>query len=409
MFAVFNVGVVFWHWSNAPHPKFMMLWSRILSIRVHMISGTFHIISSVTAIVLHLFHNKQDLEFYGQIQAIAAVFHIASALYQTPIVFGAKGIMHPSYYMVIAMHAYFALQTWYDPGNYTNILRVYQTLCIFTYCRIYMLLFFRNNYLAGNEYTISILLAGLTIFPFIGGPAGITIFIFAHALNLELIRIWNNVNEFNPAFQKLLEESNRHQIVDPSAHLKFTGIADFNAVSQKENKKAARAAFDSIDKDRSGFIDQEEVDTLTKSWSITPAVLSQLHSTMRKSGNKLSFEQFYRSIWNISAINKPSEPPSSAKTEHEKAKMVFDTIDVDGSGHIELAELASVLVQWGCPDSEVTSYLHKFDSNGDGVFDSEEFYTNFKPVWKYGHHIMCHDEWRANMISEAELKFNKLD
>jgi Ca2+-binding EF-hand superfamily protein len=374
-----------------------------------MISGTSHIVASSTAIVLYnLFQaTPTDLVFYGRIQAIAAAFHIATAFYQTPIVFGAKGIMHPSYYLMIATHGYYALHTFFDPGSYECILNTYMVLNIFTYCRIYHLVFFRNNYLPGVEYSISIFLAGLTIMPFIAGPAGVFVLICAISLNFELIRSWNGVSAFNPAFQKLLAESTRYTIVDPEEHMKFTGIADMSKLTAAQNKKAAKAVFDKIDQDQNGYIDLDEVVELTKNWNITPSVLSYLLSIMKKHDNKLYFDKFYRHIWHISSINKPIKPPSLAKTDKAKAKMVFDTIDIDGSGEIDALELAAVLVKWGCPDSEVSSYLKHFDTNNDGVFDFDEFFLHFQPIWRYGHSIFCHDETRAKLTSEAEALYHK--
>ena len=270
-----------------------------------------------------------------------------------------------------------------------------------------MVFFFRNNYLHANEYSITIFLAGLTMAPLILGPAGVILVILALSLNLELIKGWNNVNEFHPAFIKLLDESNRHQIVDPNARFKFTGIADLSKLSKEEDLKAARAAFNEIDTNKSGFIDQHEIVELTRNWNITPTVLTFLLSTMKKNKNQLAFEQFYRHVWHISDINKPLKPPSSVTSDIEKAKLVFDTLDIDSSGNIDVGELASLLVQWGCPDSEVSSYLRNYDTNNDGVFDFDEFYIHFKPVWRFGYYILCRDELRAKKIADAEALCKK--
>jgi Ca2+-binding EF-hand superfamily protein len=91
-------------------------------------------------------------------------------------------------------------------------------------------------------------------------------------------------------------------------------------------------------------------------------------------------------------FSKPSYRASSAKTEEEQARLVFNTIDDDLSDHIEVTELAKLLVQWGCPDNEVVSYFKAFDRNGDGKFSFDEFFTYMKPIWQYMYSTFLEDE-----------------
>lgn len=58
-------------------------------------------------------------------------------------------------------------------------------------------------------------------------------------------------------------------------------------------------------------------------------------------------------------------------------------LEVTGSGFLETHELSRLLVEWGCPNEEVLAYLRLFDDNGDGKVSFDEFYTSFRPVWRF--------------------------
>ena len=62
----------------------------------------------------------------------------------------------------------------------------------------------------------------------------------------------------------------------------------------------------------------------------------------------------------------PLEERVVMKTQHQRAKAVFDIIDLDCSGYLEPFELAELLLQQGCPDDDITVYMANIDFNGDG-------------------------------------------
>jgi hypothetical protein len=69
----------------------------------------------------------------------------------------------------------------------------------------------------------------------------------------------------------------------------------------------------------------------------------------------------------------------------ERARAVFDSIDLDGSGKLEVFELAELLTAWGCPSNEVVTYMKDFDHDGDGeiTFD-DEFFPFMQQIWQFG-------------------------
>eukprot|EP01136_Pigoraptor_vietnamica_P007544 Opistho-1_new@41814 len=70
--------------------------------------------------------------------------------------------------------------------------------------------------------------------------------------------------------------------------------------------------------------------------------------------------------------------------ESDIARCIFDLLDEDKSGFLELDELHELLVQWGLPVSEATDFLQAFD-DGDGRIDFGEFVKFMRPVWMYAY------------------------
>jgi hypothetical protein len=71
-------------------------------------------------------------------------------------------------------------------------------------------------------------------------------------------------------------------------------------------------------------------------------------------------------IYFFTRCEPPLEERVVMKTQRQRAKAVFDIIDLDCSGYLEPFELAELLLQWGCPDDDITVYMANIDSNGDG-------------------------------------------
>jgi hypothetical protein len=81
----------------------------------------------------------------------------------------------------------------------------------------------------------------------------------------------------------------------------------------------------------------------------------------------------------------------------EAAQVVFKALDVDGSGRLELANLARLLVRWGLPSSAAATMIRERDTNGDGLIGFDEFVTSFSDVWQFAAAIVL-----GNAMGDAD-------
>ena len=91
-------------------------------------------------------------------------------------------------------------------------------------------------------------------------------------------------------------------------------------------------------------------------------------------------------------FKKPTAKLSTIKSSLEKARFIFDGIDTDGNGVIDVIELTQVLVEWGCPGEEIKDYISYFDGDGNGVISFEEFLMNMQDLWMFGFELQLLQE-----------------
>ncbi|KAF9316749.1 hypothetical protein BGZ91_005498, partial [Linnemannia elongata] len=88
---------------------------------------------------------------------------------------------------------------------------------------------------------------------------------------------------------------------------------------------------------------------------------------------------FTKSWIHSSSISVPRMP----STPRGQAKLVFDTLDADGSGALDLVELETLLTSWGLPRNEAAGYLKDHDKDQSGTIEFQEFYDTMGTVWKF--------------------------
>jgi len=380
----FDTAVVYYHLTNPPHPKFVMVLPRKISIYTHLISGIVEIVSGVAVFVLQDQTIQQQLT---KVMAVASITHALTAYYQTGVVFGAKGIMVPGYLYAVTIHITNAIRLFNKPTSFLFYYGTFLTLHIYVWCRFFVFFFRMCGAFNGYHYTVAITLSGALLFPFSMGPLGNYTFLFICTVYCILEAILSD-KKGKDLVHKLFAEHERYALVttDSVNTWKASLAADASA-NISADEKMARGVFDKYDTDKSGKLGVNEINTMVKSLGVSAVTATKiLESADVNNNGSVEFDEFYRFVWNAGAAKdrlvKPAgkDVPSS---ERDQAKLVFDMLDIDQSGYIDVAELQMLLTQWGMPEDEAEKYLSKYVVNKRQI-TLDTFHKNLKPIWSFG-------------------------
>jgi Ca2+-binding EF-hand superfamily protein len=379
-----DIFVVAFHVLYPPHPKFVLVLKRKISIYLHLTAGITEIVSGVLAFTLS---DSDAQRMCATIMSVTSLTHSLTALYQTGVVFGAKGVMVPGYIYAITFHAANAYRLYHNPTSLVYLLHTFLLLHIYVWCRFFIFFFRACNMFEGYHYTISITLSGMLLFPFAVGPIGnfgmlvvvITFCVLESAFSSKTGRALND---------KLFKEHERYALITQQ-QLNLWRNELKASDDEDEDRKAAKAVYDKLHTGTEQGMRVGEIQQMLKSLAIPSLTVKQVLELADVSGDgSLSFNEFYRYIWNIgsvqSRIQKASEKQRGAivVTDKDKAKLVFEMLDLDNSGYVGLAELDMLLTQWGMPYTESTAFVHKYAGN-DKKVSFNEFYTNLRPIWDF--------------------------
>jgi Ca2+-binding EF-hand superfamily protein len=112
----------------------------------------------------------------------------------------------------------------------------------------------------------------------------------------------------------------------------------------------------------------------------------------------VTFEEFF-SLRHTALIT----PVWKFMEEQHMARVVFETIDSDNSGSIDLDELAEVLMESGLPQGEAELTAALYDDNGDGQIQFAEFFKHFRPLYvhAFGNIEEAVEQARSKDMSKA--------
>lgn len=175
--------------------------------------------------------------------------------------------------------------------------------------------------------------------------------------------------------------------------------------SNKTIQAIARARFDELDSDNSGFLENEELGKVTdwvmlhfgdKLGTDPVAVRSRIMARLDANGDGKLDPQEFLALFNIIV---------QRMTMMERARVKFNEFDVDKSGFLEAKEIDEVIswtLQAFPSDSNVATYrdhlMKQIDRNGDGKLDIKEFLILFEDMLI-----------RTELIGRAKTKFEELD
>ncbi len=380
-----NFYVLYYHYTNPPHPKFLMLPKRKLSIRTHVISGTIEIVFGVIAFF------SSNPEIPAIVMALSAIIgHVTSSSYQTPIVFGAKSAMIPSYIFCVSLHLYCAIHLLLEPNSDLWLVNTFLVLSIYVWCRVFYFVFTAFGLFKDNLYSASILAAGVLIFPSVLGVAGnlfFILFVLGYNALYKLI-----MNPTPAQWISWTKESQRQTLIDEDAkELWISNHLSINS-EQLDDRALAAAVFTQLDVNQSGTLDKDELMSLWREWQVPEAFINNFINEHTEV-NEFNFNEFYEQIWHIKGVKERLQKEtlklkylSKGKniSNEEKCRLIFEELDIDRNGYIDELELKILLLEWGLPSSEVEEYMKKYDDNKDLKISFEEFFK-MRPVWSFAY------------------------
>jgi Ca2+-binding EF-hand superfamily protein len=405
---VFNIFVLGYHWFNPAHPKYYLSKTKTLSIITHLVSGT---IETTCAIVSFFVYDPIPW-CYAMAGAVCAG-HVPASLYQTPNVFGLKSIMVPAYLFVIFLHLTGGILIFLYPGNPKYIIGTILIQSIYVYCRVFYFVLAKFNIFTANRYTVSILVSGLILLPAATQSylSNIVLLFWILVINMLVyayvycvgeqyfLQNYWHVENHRETFgkhaeftQKMAVQANIHSADD----LKSSGILA-NILEAHENTtlpEQARKVWNQIDANGDGKITKEEFAVHLSKFGMEADQIQKemkLLDTLFGNLNHMDYHIFYRWFCGGRIASKQfAQALPVPKDEKDQARLIFDNLDIDSSGYLEIWELETLLLNWGVSPSDAKIFLKSFD-DGDNRVSFDEFYRNMKRIWKYAIEIMVMD------------------
>jgi hypothetical protein len=283
---ILNLGVILYHYSIPPHPKFLILPARRWTIRFHVWSGTIELISGIVACFFLS-------PVAALIQACAALFfHIPTALLQTPIVFGSKAVMTPSYLLCIFIHGFCALQLFLNPNSQAWAINTFLIFNIYAWCRFYFY-FFDKFHLFGNEkYSVSILFAGLTIIPALFGP--LSILILGSFIGLYIFLVKFLFISTPEQYSNLVHERGRYALLGPEFINKNVKMSDIIYLKGESQRDKANYVFNLLDSDKDQLLSKGDLEMLLYEWGLSKGEVENYYSYLGT--NNINFDLFFHKM-----------------------------------------------------------------------------------------------------------------
>ncbi|MFM2151958.1 MAG: hypothetical protein RL199_393 [Pseudomonadota bacterium] len=355
--ALANVVVIAYHYAIAPHPKFLVVPWRRWVLRAHILSGTVELAFGLWA----CFTGSTTA---ATVAALAALtLHVPSSFAQTPIVFGSKAVMVPSYLLCIVTHAYCATMLLLHPASTFWAVNTFLVFNIYVWCRVYYYLFDWAHLFDGARYSVAIVAAGATMAPALFGPMGFLLLLTFVAAYAGLYRVL-----FVRTPRELVEFVREHP---RDAFVTATARAEAAALGE---------AFDRIDVAGEGRVPVASVESLLFAWRVPAERVDAVRKAV--GGGAVTREAFGRLAADLPEVGAKAARwlrIGAACTDEARARVVFDALDGDGDGLIESSDLDRLLVEWGMPHAEVERYRALL---GDRIA-FETFLEGLRPVWTY--------------------------
>lgn len=375
-----NIYIFYYHAVQPPHPKFLLTWDHRLAIRAHAIAGATETLLGIVAWVTHS-------TTLAVATGVVALVQIAAAYYQTPGVFGMKGVTVPLYYAAISVHLFCAVNL-IATGDPAWLERTWITLQTYAFVRIMYFLLGRTHAFRGSAYTVSVILGGTVTLPFVLGPIApyvlVGIVMFYLALYYVIVR--PNGSEWTALFVEHIRRSLVPQLQEAWSRL-GQGFPD--GLSPREE---AEIAFRRLDVDGSGSLDLEEIESLLAALGASPRLKGSFRHHHPGENPAISFDTFLTMFWLPSHVTGTARlPRDPGLSDEQTAKIVFDHLDIGRTGYIDEFEIEILLLEWGMELHEAQRTIRKLSGPEHMRYSFDDFHHRLKPIWRYGYETMTVD------------------
>lgn len=378
---VFNLGVLTYHWLVDPPPKFYIRKKRRLVLFTHLVGGTLILIFSVIAYI-------SGAPGWAIAAALATLLmHAPAALYQTPEVYGAKGIMVPVYIVVIMALVFFAVRVLLEPSDMVRVLDLFLTLNIYVFCRILYITFEKTGLFPYSRYTAAIMISGFLIGPAVFGPLGnfvILVFLMVDITLFEKLMGFTAQEKQDLMIEHSLLLTDG-LLIKPAldrhfARKKIVSNPDYSAKQRYTEKELAKLLFEILDKDKDGALNLSEWGALSESWEIR-SDLEKLFFTSISENKLVSFETFYEKVWRMGLHVKDIHTAEELKelSSKEKSHTIFKQLDIYNEDSVPPLALSLLLAEWGLRPLEISEFVDQYP---DGV-NAERFHDELSVIWQY--------------------------
>jgi Ca2+-binding EF-hand superfamily protein len=377
-----DIVIIYIHAVQPPHPKFLLSWDHRLSIRAHAIAGSVETVLGIVAWIT-------DSRSLAIATGFVALIQIAAAYYQTPGVFGMKGVAVPLYYAAISVHLFCAVNL-IATGDIAWLERTWIILQTYAFVRIMYFLLGRTSAFRGSEYTIAVVLGGMITGPFVLGP--IAPFFIVTIVALYLLLYWLIMRPSKAEWSALFVEHIRRTLAPRLQEgWRAMGISVPQGLSEREE---AEFVFQQLDSDGSGTLNLVEMEPLLAGLGVSTRLQSCLLNHQQQSGDstEVTFDTFFTTLWLPSRLEgSTGVPRETGLTDEQTGRIVFDFLDIHGRGYVDEIQIEILLLGWGMDLHEAQRTIRRISGPVQMQYSYDEFRTRLKPIWRYGYERLTTD------------------
>ncbi|KAF9200227.1 hypothetical protein BGZ49_009562, partial [Haplosporangium sp. Z 27] len=372
----FDAAVLMYHFSTPFHPKFYVRPARRRVLRLHIFSGCLE--TCVAA-----FYAEDPTNYAYAAAFFAILSHVPSTFYQIPTVLGIKAFLVPSLAMVTALHGYFAYNLVKNPTSFYYLMSTYLTVHIYAWSRVFFALYYRFNLFSSHRFSAAMLTSGMLLVPSVMGLTGNLLLLGGVIFSDIVLRLCNDnlfwVSWTTEHPRELASSPDKKIVLDAlitAAELSNTvdelalkGPKDRYAqvcskvmsanVRHSTPRAKAEVVFKAIDVNHDQELSIAEFKDFLLACGISEEEMESkmLLDTLFENRKVATLDEFctwFTKNWiHTNSVTIPHMP----RTPRGQAKLVFETLDSDSSGYLDVEELGHLLNSWGLPRDEALGYL----------------------------------------------------